>query len=103
MDKVPTYNATIYVGCKERDTGFLHSLDEVKAICQEYCDEIGLCVTVTATDYIYTNGHEPGAIIGFINYPRFPSAPEQIRKEAMELAYRLLRKLNQYRISIVFS
>jgi hypothetical protein len=28
--------------------------------CGAYCDEVGLCVTVTLTDYVYTNGTEGG-------------------------------------------
>ena len=35
---------------------------------QKYCDEVGLCVTVTDTWFIYKDGNEPGLIIGFISF-----------------------------------
>jgi hypothetical protein len=63
--------------------------------CGAYCDEVGLCVTVTLTDYVYTNGTEGGLIIGLINYPRFPSEPGQIEARAIELGMRLREALGQ--------
>lgn len=66
--------AKIYVGLKNRATGEEYSVDYVKQLCQKHVDKIGLCVTVTETDYIYTNGSEKGVIVGLINYPRFPIA-----------------------------
>jgi hypothetical protein len=98
---VDTFTATIWVGLKERDTGVLHSVDEVRSICQQYCDEIGFCVTVTPTEFIYTDGNEPGVAIGIINYPRFPDAPENILSKALTLAERFLYAFNQYKVSVV--
>ncbi len=49
--------------------------DKAHEICRAHCDAVGLCVTVTATSYIYTGGEEAGVIVGLINYPRFPSEP----------------------------
>jgi hypothetical protein len=60
-------------------------------ICREYCDKVGFCVTVSATEYIYTNGSESGVIVGLINYPRFPSTPGEILFRAVALADRLSR------------
>jgi len=102
MEIVPTYQATIFVGLKERHTGFHHPYYRVRDVCQAYCDEVGLCITITETEFIYTNGRENGAIVGLINYPRFPSTPEKIRAHAIELGNRLLSAFNQYRLSIVF-
>lgn len=101
MKIVETFTATIWVGLKERDTNILRSVDEVRAICQQYCDEIGFCVTVTEIEFIYTDGNEPGVAIGCINYPRFPDMPENILHRALELAGRFLYAFNQYKVSVV--
>lgn len=75
--------------------------DETKAreICRAYCDEIGLCVTVTPTTYVYTGGEEAG-VVGLINYPRFPSTPPEIFAKAEALALRLIDGLGQESASI---
>jgi hypothetical protein len=96
-----TTHISIFVGLKEGYTGPPHTLDEVKRICQGYCDDIGLCVTVTPTEFIYRGGNEPGGIVGLINYPRFPKSEEEISAHAAEIAKRLLDGLKQDRISIV--
>lgn len=44
--------------------------DEARDLCRAFCDEEGLCVTVTPTTYVYTGGEEDGVIVGLINYPR---------------------------------
>lgn len=46
----------------------------------------GLCVTITATLFIYTGGEEFGVEIGLINYPRFEDSEENILKTAIDLA-----------------
>jgi hypothetical protein len=73
---------------------------EARRICREHCDEAGLCVTVTATEYVYTGGEESGVIIGLINYGRFPSEPEGIFARARELALKLIEGLGQESASI---
>jgi hypothetical protein len=102
----PTFTATIYVGLRvgrSTDTApRFHTIDEVRDVCQRYCDEIGLCVTVTPTEYIYKGGNEVGAAIGLINYPRFPKPAEEIGRQALELAQRLLFAMEQFKVSVVF-
>jgi len=97
-----TYTAQIYIGFRECYTKIVHTLDEAKEICQNYVDEIGLCITVMPIEYIYTNGRESGAVIGLINYPRFPDTNENIQIKAISLAKRLMIAFSQYRVSIVF-
>jgi hypothetical protein len=67
---------------------------------RQYCDESGLCVTVTPTSYIYTNGQEAGFVIGLINYPRFPAAPEELWTTAEDVAAYLRERLYQDSYSI---
>jgi len=101
IKEVSTYQATISLGFREQYTDKHHTIDEVLDICQKYCDSIGLCVTVTPTHFVYTNRGEEGCFIGLINYPRFPSSSEDISNKAIDLAYILKEKFNQYRVSII--
>jgi hypothetical protein len=104
---VATFTATIYVGFRVGRSGHeperVFTLDEAKAIAQQYVNEVGLCVTVTPTEYVYTKGGEPGCIVGLIHYPRFPSTPEAIRNHALTLARLLLAGLRQFKVSVVFA
>ena len=103
IKEINTYQATISLGLREQYTDKYHNIDEVLDICQEYCDNIGLCVTVTPTHFIYTGGREDGCFIGLINYPRFPSSPEEIFDTTFNLATVLKEKFNQLKVSIICS
>lgn len=76
--------------------------DISKAIqsCQEYCDVIGLCVTVEPATYVYSGGQESGFTIGLINYARFPKTREEILHHARTLAVQLLNDLDQQSFTI---
>ena len=100
--KVLTYSATIYVGRKCRKTGLTCKWSIITKAVELYVNKIGLCVTVTPTYFFYTNGKEKGAMIGFINYPRFPSTNSKIKKQALELANILRIKCKQLKVSVVF-
>ena len=102
MQTVFTYYAQIFVGLREGYGDYVHNLDDVRMICKEYVNKVGLGVTVTPTEFIYTDGGEPGAIIGIINYPRFPSTHETIKEHAMNIATKLLEALKQERLSILY-
>ena len=102
MTIITSYTATIYVGLKHGYDGEIQSFDRVEQIIQAWVDKLGMCVTVTPTKYVYTKGNEPGIIVGFINYPRFPSTPEQIQYNALDLAQILLKECKQMQVSIVF-
>ena len=102
MKTVKTFTATIYVGFKEHDTGVVHDMDRVRLLCQQYVDHVGLCITVQPIEYIYTDGSEPGCVVGLINYPRFPAKPRLIRHHALMIAKNLMRDFRQQRCSVVF-
>ena len=93
-------NIQVWCGLKERDTNVLHTIKEVKAICQKFVDEVGECVSVTPTDFIYTKGNEKGVNVGFIQYPRFPRKKKEIKRRAIQLATLLMFELNQYKVTI---
>jgi hypothetical protein len=91
VQAVKSYCVTIFIA-----GDYATALD----ICQKYCDEIGLCVTVEQTVYVYTNGQEAGVRVGLINYARFPSEPLDMHLKAEALAERLLEGLNQQSYTI---
>jgi len=75
-------------------------LTKAEYICGKWCDEVGACVTVTPTNYIYTRGSEAGMCVRFINYPRFPLDSVTIKSQAHQLAEKLLEGLGQQTYSI---
>lgn len=98
----PTFTANIYLGLKEGYEGTTHAIEEVILFCRDYCDEVKLGVTVTPTYFVYVGGYEPGAIIGLIQYPRFPKDEGYISSTALELAEKLRIHFNQERLSVAF-
>lgn len=97
----PTFTATVYVGLKHRESGEIRNKSAAVAAVQAYVDSVGLCASITDTQFVYTNGCEPGLAVGLINYPRFPSSPEQIRSHAIAIAEMLLGECKQSRVSVV--
>lgn len=113
MKVVETYWAKIFVGLRpgyeDVNSCILRANRQyVEDICQSYCNEVGLCVTITDTKFIYKNGNEPGVIVGLINYPRFPEEygvkfeDTKIRKQSKIIAEKLMVRLKQNRVSIMY-
>jgi hypothetical protein len=101
---VPTFYAHIYVGLQPGyDKNDFQQLSSLIAedICQEYCNKLGMCVTVENLEFIYTNGRERGVRVGIINYPRFPKTKEEIIKIALVLGNQLKEAFSQYRVSVL--
>jgi len=101
ITSVRTFTVTIWLGLKKGYMGPTYTLEEVEKVCQDYCDIVGLCVSITPTRFIYTKGNENGCAIGLINYPRFPADPGQIKSKAYELAEKLKERFGQYRVTVV--
>jgi hypothetical protein len=97
-----TFTATIYVGRKVRYDGRVHRLDAIRKALSAYVNEVGLCVTLTETEFIYSNGGEMGVAVGLINYPRFPSEPVKVRAHALKIAEMLMKVCEQMKVTIVF-
>lgn len=91
--KCKTYNATIFIA---------GDLSKIKDVCRRFCMAFPNCVTVTPTEFIYTGAAETGAIIGFINYPRFPRDAADIKFSATTLAHMLLENCHQRSCTIQF-
>jgi len=94
------YNVQVWCGLKERDTDVIHTMVEVKEICQEFVNEVKECVSITPTDFYYVNGFETGVVVGFIQYPRFPRKKKEIKSNAIKLAEMLMTRCNQYKVTI---
>lgn len=75
-------------------------LNVIEQACREECLEKGLCVTVEPTRFIYTGGEETGAVVGLINYPKFPETEKTIEHRAAKLALRLLEATCQHSVLI---
>jgi len=101
MKVTETFNVQIWVGLRIGYSDKNHSLNKVRFICDRYVNEIKQCVTITPTEYHYVDGNEDGAIIGFINYPRFPKEGDEIIDRAFALAEKLMVGLDQKRVSVV--
>lgn len=103
------YEAKIWIGLRPGYTlKNPHSMFELREVVSEWCTKKEQCVTITPTEYVYVKtdetgvGYEPGAIIGFINYPRYQLSQAEIRNRARELGELLMKKFGQYRVSITF-
>ena len=101
MKTLKSYNVQIWVGLKQTyNDDKIHSIEDVRDICDEWVNKIKDCVTITPTEFRYVNGSEPGVIIGYIQYPRFRRSRKEIRSRALELAERLMTALHQYRVTV---
>ncbi len=69
-------------------------------ILQKYCNEVGFCVTLSTTQYIFKDGIEHGIRVGLINYPRFPSDPATLTAKAIEIAELLRVGMKQESFSV---
>lgn len=101
MKTTKSFNVQIWVGLREGYGSNIFSIEDVRKICDEYVNEEKDCITITPTEFMYVNGWEPGVIIGFINYPRFPREEYIITDRAFVLASLLKKGLKQFRVSIV--
>lgn len=109
--KLPTYRVEIclglypgYQGDGVPDPNIGDVLDQrLRAInvCRNYCDKVGLGVTITENRLVYTGGEEPGLTIGLINYPRFPRPNSEVLMHGFALAEKLLIALKQERLTVV--
>lgn len=73
---------------------------QAKQVCREFCER-GFCVHIHPADFIYTGGEEAGFKIGLVNYPRFPSTPDDLWQKADDLARMLIVRLFQHSALLV--
>lgn len=81
-----TYTVQIYMA---------GSLQHAAQHIRRYVFDLGWCVTITPTTFIYTGGEEDGFVIGCLNYPRFPTPDIETYRRAKQLATELMDFLGQ--------
>lgn len=69
--------------------------DDALRCVKQFCANEGACFAVMPVDYVYTGGHEAGVCVSLINYPRFPSSPEELDNKARRMAADLCAALFQ--------
>ena len=95
-----SFNIQIWIGLREEYTDKIHSIQEVYDVCYRYCQYPGYCLTVTPAKFIYKDGMEDGAIVGIINYLRFPQEKQRLIYNSWEIADSLQTAFKQLRVSI---
>jgi hypothetical protein len=78
-------------------------IGHAKRLLREECypPNKGLCVTVEPTTFIYTGGEEEGFVVGFVNYPRFPSQPADLWARAHSIAEKLIPAMYKWSALLV--
>ena len=102
MKKVKTWEAKIYCGLRQGYGMTEFPLGRVHDVCCNFVNEKPWCVTITRTMFTYTGGWEDGAIVGIIQYPRFPDTISNLKEKTLKLAQELKHDLVQLRVSVVF-
>ena len=64
-------------------------IDVIKQTCRHWCKENPSCVNISETSFIYCGGEETGAIIEFLNYPKFSLSDKEIFVKAQALGFKL--------------
>jgi len=91
-ETAPTWTARIYMS---------GPIEIAKQVIRAECMRTGLCVTIEPTHFIYTGGEEAGFVVGLLNYPRFPTYPNEINERAMKLMQELLDATHQHSALLV--
>lgn len=84
--QLPTYQIRIYLS---------GSIEAAKQVIREHLLTNPLCVTIEPTTFLYVGGEEQGYVVGLLNYPRFPTPPNELNVRADMLAELLLTKTFQ--------
>jgi hypothetical protein len=84
--KSKTYWSRIYIA---------GDINAAKQTCRELTNDMGLCVTVKPSTYIYSGGCEEGLEIGLLVYPRFEKSVERVKEATSKLADLLMLELHQ--------
>lgn len=91
-ERAPTHTVRLYLS---------GPVEVAKQIIRADVLDVGLCVTVEPTLFIYTGGEEQGYVVGLLNYPRFPTTPDALIERARSLAVKLLDGTHQHSVLIV--
>lgn len=76
-------------------------IEIAKQVIRKYCMNVGLCVTIEPTTFVYTGGEEQGFVIGLLQFPKFPKNENTIDSIAVEMAKALIEETYQWSALIV--
>jgi hypothetical protein len=107
--KCKTFTAKAVIGLKRGYTENIISLAEFKScllseqknIHEKY--NIALSVKLSSCEIIFLGQEEPSIELSFIQYPKFLSEENKIKKAVLELIENMMINLNQNRVVIVFT
>jgi hypothetical protein len=90
----PTFTVRLYMA---------GDIDDARRYLRRWCypPNEGYRFSIESSTFIYTGGEESGFAINFVNYPRFPETPEQIKAKAIDVAKGLLRECCQWTALLV--
>lgn len=98
MKSVSTFTSQIHIGLHRENTNDFYTLEIVKFLCKKYCNQFDWAVSVLATDILYKNGSQPGAII----MSMIPEKAETIMFHATEMSKMLMRELQLINAKVVY-
>lgn len=97
--------SNIYIGLRQTATGKIHDMNTVRAVMDMAIESVGICVSVTETQFMYPSPNgvraEPGVIVGVINYPRFQESCASLLEKTDKLAQLLMVALDQCQVTYV--
>lgn len=102
INSVPNLEVLIYMALPDASyPDRRRPMAEVEQICGKFCDDVGLCVSIDKTTYVYSGGKERGFIVRLINYGRFPTDHRSLQALAETLAAMLQQDLQQESYTII--
>lgn len=75
--------------------------DECRVALRHWCADEGDCWALERVDYIYSGGEEAGIRLTRIDYPRFPSTPQELQDHAERMGAHLIERLYQTSCTVV--
>lgn len=98
---IKTFTANIYISLK--NSPHTSPIEDVRKWLYVYCSSEKIQLTCTHTDLIFSDGIEPGMIIGLNQNPMSPKPTKVLKEKAIYIATVLMKKCCQTAVPIVFS
>lgn len=76
-------------------------IEQAKTVIRHFCHKYSMCVTLAPTTFFYKGGEEQGFVVGFRNYPKYPTDAYTLRASAQQLADWLRGELFQKSYMVV--
>lgn len=106
---LPTFGGSLFIGLEKGYTGEKITEEDVisslSRIQKELSDsqKIYLSASVSRTKIVLNDQNEDHLKIDFINYPKFPLRKDELKKEILDIAEKLMGAHSQNRMLAVFT